>query len=258
MALALMHSTLGRVAMDFLIWHTSEFNFIRIPDRLSITSSISPQMRIPYVLEFIHGTSGLLTGRLMEALAITKTASDQLEMATMLPAEFWQCADESVRAINALIDTIDGLEVNKEQMEKTANAHWAQASTLVGYFVKEKNLSYRSGHQVVALLMKTVADGRFDVRDVTPEMVEQAAHAYLGRKLGVTQDVLNRVFDARYCVEQRHYRGGTAPERVREHVATARQKLSDHRIEVERLAGRVQASRDLLNSAFAKIQEQYT
>ena len=102
MALALMHSTLGRVAMDFLIWHSSEFDFIELPGRLSITSSISPQMRIPYVLEFIHGTSGLMTGRLMEALAITKTASDQLEMATMLPAEFWKCADESRRAMDAL------------------------------------------------------------------------------------------------------------------------------------------------------------
>ena len=58
MALALMHNTLGRIAMDFLIWHSAEFGFIRLPDRLSITSSISPQMRIPYVLEFIHGTSG--------------------------------------------------------------------------------------------------------------------------------------------------------------------------------------------------------
>ncbi|MGZ5260220.1 MAG: lyase family protein, partial [Burkholderiales bacterium] len=67
MALALMHSTLGRIGMDFLIWHSVEFDFIRLPGRLSITSSISPQMRIPYVLEFVHGTSGLITGRLMEA-----------------------------------------------------------------------------------------------------------------------------------------------------------------------------------------------
>lgn len=96
-ALALMHSTRGRIAMDFLIWHSSEFDFIELSDRLSITSSISPQMRIPYVLAFVHGTSGLITGRLMEARAITKTASDQLEMATMLPAEFWKCADESRR-----------------------------------------------------------------------------------------------------------------------------------------------------------------
>ena len=257
MALALLHNTLGRIAMDFLIWHSGEFNFIRIPDRLSITSSISPQMRIPYVLEFIHGMSGLMAGRLMQALAITKTASDQLEMATLLPSEFWQCADESVRAMEALVEALEGLEVNKEQMEKTANAHWSQASTLIGYFVKEKNLSYRSGHQVLAHLMRTVADGRFAVSDVTPEMVEAAAEKYLGRRLGVTQDVLNRVFDARYCVEQRHYRGGTAPVRAREHIEAARRNLAADRADVETISRRVRTSRELLDNAFLKAQEQY-
>src|SRR6185369_15906535 len=38
MALALMHNTLGKLAMDFLIWHSVEFGFIEIPDRLCITS----------------------------------------------------------------------------------------------------------------------------------------------------------------------------------------------------------------------------
>ena len=147
MALALMHSTLGRIAMDFLIWHSSEFDFIELPDRLSITSSISPQMRIPYVLEFVHGTSGLITGRLMEALAITKTASDQLEMATMLPAEFWKCADESRRAIDALADALGGMKVNASRMAQCANDYWSQASTVVGFLVKEHGMSYRTGHQ---------------------------------------------------------------------------------------------------------------
>ena len=62
MGLALMHNTLGRLALDFLIWHSREFNFIRLPSRHSITSSIAPQMHIPYVLEFINATSGKITG----------------------------------------------------------------------------------------------------------------------------------------------------------------------------------------------------
>ena len=140
---------------------------------------------------------------------------------------------------------------------KTANAHWSQASTLIGYFVKEKNLSYRSGHQVLAHLMRTVADGRFAVSDVTPEMVEAAAEKYLGRRLGVTQDVLNRVFDARYCVEQRHYRGGTAPVRAREHIEAARRNLAADRADVETISRRVRTSRELLDNAFLKAQEQY-
>ena len=255
MALALMHSTLGRVAMDFLIWHSAEFDFIRLPDRLSITSSISPQMRIPYVLEFIHGTSGLITGRLMGALAITKTASDQLEMATMLPAEFWKCADESRRAIDALIDSLGDMKVNKERMAQCANEHWSQASTVVGYLVKEHGMSYRTGHQILALMMQEVADKNIPPSKVKAEVLESAIKTYTGNTIAVGQDVLNRLFDAMNCVRERKYRGGAAPERVADHIQAARAILKLDRAELIRLAGRIDAARNRLDSAFAELQQ---
>lgn len=254
MALALMHNTIGRVAMDFLIWHSSEFGFIRLPDRLSITSSISPQMRIPYVLEFIHGTSGLITGRLMGALAIMKSASDQLEMATMLPAEFWKCADESQRAIAAMVDALAGLKVDKVRMAEAANRHWSQASSLIGYLVKENGMSYRTGHQILALLMQKVADGGIPPSEVTVEMVEAAAVQYTGQKLGMTEDALRRVFDAMNGVRERHYRGGVAPERVREHLAAARLRLADDKTKLIRRSDRIVQARNRLDSAFADLK----
>ena len=257
MALALMHSTLGRVAMDFLIWHSSEFDFIELPDRLSITSSISPQMRIPYVLEFVHGTSGLITGRLMGALAITKTASDQLEMATMLPAEFWKCADESRRAIDALVDALDGMKVNKERMAKCANDYWSQASTVVGYLVKEHGMSYRTGHQILSLMMQTVADRNIPPSQATPDMLEGAIEKYTGKKIVVSKDVLDRLFDAMHCVRERKYRSGAAPEKVEQHIAAARENLSRDRVAVAATAERVEAARSRLDSAFATLQRRY-
>lgn len=255
MALALMHNTLGRLAMDFLIWHSAEFDFIELPDRLSITSSISPQMRIPYVLEFIHGTSGLITGRLMEALAINKSASDQLEMATMLPAEFWKCADESRRAVDALCGALRGMKVNKERMARLANDYWSQASTLIGYLVKEKGMSYRTGHQILALLMRRVADRGIAPREVTADMVEEAALQYSGKRLGITQDALDRIFDAMYCVRQRKYRAGAAPERVAEHIAAATANLHSEKTRLTGLSDRVLAARNKLDSAFAALRK---
>jgi len=257
MALALMHNTLGRIAMDFLIWHSSEFDFIELPDRLSITSSISPQMRIPYVLEFVHGTSGLITGRLMAALAVTKTASDQLEMATMLPAEFWKCADESGRAIDALVDTLGGMKVNKERMAQCANDYWSQASTVVGYLVKEHGMSYRTGHQVLALMMQTVADRNIPPSQVAPDLLESAVQKYTGRKISVSQEVLTQLFDAMYCVRQRKYRAGTAPERVSEHIAAARSNVAKDRQFVIEAANRLDAARKRLDSAFHSLKAKH-
>ena len=255
MALALMHNSIGRLAMDFLIWHSAEFGFIRLPDRLSITSSISPQMRIPYVLEFVHGTSGLLTGRLMGALAINKSASDQLEMATMLPAEFWKCAEESRFSLAALRETLGDLKVDRERMARCANEHWSQASSLIGYLVKEHGMSYRTGHQILALLMQRVADHGIKPADVSVAMIEQAAQDYCGRTLGLTPEVLARVFDAMSCVRERKYRAGAAPERVNEHIAAARTAIEADRAALAKLAGAEHASANRLDAAFAAVRE---
>jgi argininosuccinate lyase len=257
MALALMHNTLGRVAMDFLIWHSSEFDFIRLPGRLSITSSISPQMRIPYVLEFVHGTSGLVTGRLMEALAITKTASDQLEMATMLPAEFWKCVDESRRAIEAFNDALGNMEVNVERMAQCANQHWSQASTVVGFLVKEHGMSYRTGHQILALMMQDVADRNIPPSQVTPDVLERAIERYTGRRIAVSAQTLSRLFDAMQCVRERKYRAGAAPERVREHIDAAKNNLADDRTLVAARAINVEAARNRLDAAFSELEKQH-
>jgi len=257
MALALMHSTLGRLAMDFLIWHSSEFDFIELPDRLSITSSISPQMRIPYVLEFIHGTSGLITGRLMEALAITKTASDQLEMATMLPAEFWKCADESNRAIDALGEALGGMKVKKERMAQCANDHWSQASTVVGFLVKEHGMSYRTGHQILSHMMKVVADRNIPPSQVGPEILENSIKEYTGKTIKVTKETLTRLFDAMHCVRERKYRAGAAPERVEEHIAAARANLEKDRHQVIERMQRIEASRNRLDGAFDDLRRKF-
>jgi argininosuccinate lyase len=257
MALALEHSTLGRIAMDFLIWHSAEFGFIELPGRLSITSSISPQMRIPYVLEFVHGTSGLITGRLMEALAITKTASDQLEMATMLPAEFWKCFDESRRAIDAFIDALSDMKVNKARMARCANDYWSQASTIVGFLVKEHGMSYRTGHQILALLMRSLADRNVPPSQVQPHALEQAIEQYTGKRVAVSQATLTRLFDAMQCVRERKYRAGAAPERVAEHIAQARGKLTDDRRQLLSRVASAEAARNRLDAAFTALANRH-
>jgi argininosuccinate lyase len=256
MALSLMHNTLGRLAMDFLVWHSVEFGFIEIPERLCITSSISPQMRNPYVFEFVHGASGLFAGRLMAALAVTKTASDQLEMATILPAEFWQCVEESRYAIAAMCDALDGMKVNTARMAQVANDYGSQMNSVIGYLVKERGVPFRTAHQILAKLMRKVAEQKTRPADIPVEWLEQAAVDYTGKGLGLTQDTLTRIFDAMYSVRERHYRGGGAPQRVTEHIAEARRRLETDKAALTALSDRVLASENKLASAFARLKKE--
>ena len=52
-------------------------------------------------------------------------------------------------------------------------------------------------------MMQTVKDKRIPPSQVTPDVLEDAVEKYTGRRIGVTQELLNQLFDAMYCVRER-------------------------------------------------------
>jgi argininosuccinate lyase len=149
------------------------------------------------------------------------------------------------------------MTVNKARMAQCANDHWSQASTVVGYLVKEHGMSYRTGHQILAHMMRTVADQNIPPSQVSPDVLENAVQEYTGKKIGVTREVLHRLFDAMECVRERKYRAGAAPERVLEHIAAARANIVEHRQFVISAVARIEAAGHKMSSAFAALQRRY-
>ena len=60
-----------------------------------------------------------------------------------------------------------------------------------------------------------------------------------------------------YCVRERKYRGGAAPEKVREHITVARERLARDRGEVAKSAASVEFARNRLDSAFSALQRRF-
>jgi argininosuccinate lyase len=58
---------LSRLAADLLLWSTSEFGFLSLPDSLVGSSSMMPQKRNPYLLEHIQGRAAKPLGLLVAA-----------------------------------------------------------------------------------------------------------------------------------------------------------------------------------------------
>ena len=74
-ALAILMTTLSRLAEDFIIWSTFEFSILYIPEEFSATSSIMPQKKNPIVLEHIKGRAGHAIAAVTSVLTILKGTS---------------------------------------------------------------------------------------------------------------------------------------------------------------------------------------
>jgi argininosuccinate lyase len=63
---------LSRIGEEFVIWNSSEFNWVTLDDKFSTGSSIMPQKKNPDVAELARGKAGRLIGNLTGLLATTK------------------------------------------------------------------------------------------------------------------------------------------------------------------------------------------
>lgn len=63
---------LSRLAEDFILWNTSEFAFIALPDTFTTGSSLMPQKKNPDSMELIRGKSARLQGNLVSLLTMVK------------------------------------------------------------------------------------------------------------------------------------------------------------------------------------------
>ena len=55
-----------------MIWSTTEFNFLDLPDAFCTGSSIMPHKKNPDVLELIRGKTGRVVGALQQLLVLVK------------------------------------------------------------------------------------------------------------------------------------------------------------------------------------------
>jgi len=71
-ACALLASHLSRVGEELVLWSTSEFAFVRLPESAATGSSAMPQKLNPDVAELVRGKAGTALGRLTGLLATVK------------------------------------------------------------------------------------------------------------------------------------------------------------------------------------------
>jgi len=71
-ACAMLASHLSRIGEELVLWSTSEFAFVRLPERAATGSSAMPQKLNPDVAELVRGKAGAALGRLAGLLATVK------------------------------------------------------------------------------------------------------------------------------------------------------------------------------------------
>ena len=96
-------------------------------------------------------------------------------------------------------------------MREQAWSHWATATDLAGALVRERNLPWRTSHQIVGILVRLCEDKGLGPDGVTPALLDEAAVAYHGTPVGLDASQIKTALDPGRFVAVRTMRGGPAP-----------------------------------------------
>ncbi len=222
----ILAATLARVADDLFLWVTSEFAFVRVPDRFCGTSSIMPQKRNPDALESVKSTSSQALGALVSIVTAERgpTGFPILERRYTQDV-LWRLGSELGVKLGDMNEILRGLEVDVDRMAESAGAYWAQVTDLAAALA-ETGIDWRRSHLIVAAFVRLATEQGLTPQTVTRELLDEAAREVAGRASGLSQEEFDEAMSARAFVRRRTMYGSPGPEAVRTVAAQSAERIA--------------------------------
>ena len=203
-SICLMH--LSRISEELILWTSSQFDFIDLPDRFCTGSSIMPQKKNPDVPELVRGKSGRVYGHLISLLTLMKSQPLAYNKDNQEDKEpIFDTVDTLRDCLRAFADMIPAITPKKENMKAAAAQGFSTATDLADYLVG-KGLPFRDAHEVVGLAVAYGIEQECDLSDLSLEKLQEFSSL-------ITEDVFD-CLTLEGSVNSRDHIGGTAPPQV--------------------------------------------
>jgi argininosuccinate lyase len=204
--LSLIALHLSGWAEEWVLWSTTEFNFLLLPDAFCTGSSIMPHKKNPDVLELIRGKAARVAGALQQLLMLVKG----------LPLAYNRDMQEDKGALFDAHDTVAAsLELaaavvreshlRREVIAARLEDGFLDATTLMELFITH-GVPMRAAHEAVGQLVRRCEEQRCRLADLPAEAFE-AVRPGLGAEAPKVLGVANAL------AAFRSY-GSTAPAEV--------------------------------------------
>jgi argininosuccinate lyase len=217
-AASLIMTHLSRFSEELVLWTSSQFDFVDLPDRFCTGSSIMPQKKNPDVPELVRGKTGRVNGHLVALLTLMKSQPLAYNKDNQEDKEpLFDLIDTVRDCLKAYADMVPAIRPKKESLYNAALKGYATATDLADYLVR-KGIAFRDAHEIVG---KSVAYGIAQKKDLSALSLQELQQF----SPMIAQDVF-AVLTLEGSVQSRNHVGGTAPQQVRAAVAKRRSELA--------------------------------
>ena len=215
-AILMMH--LSRFSEELVLWTSSQFSFIDLPDRFCTGSSIMPQKKNPDVPELVRGKTGRVYGHLTALLTLMKSQPLAYNKDNQEDKEpVFDAIDTVKDCLRAFADMVPAILPRKEKMYEAAKRGFSTATDLADYLVR-RGVPFRDAHEIVGKSVGYGVQTGKDLSEMSLEELQQFSKV-------IEQDVF-AVLTLEGSVAARNHIGGTAPVQVKAAVERAKWSLA--------------------------------
>ncbi len=217
-ALGLLAAHLSGWAEEWILWSTTEFRFIRLPDAFCTGSSIMPQKINPDVLELIRGKTARVYANLQTLLVLIKG----------LPLAYNRDLQEDKPPLFDSIDTVlnclglaraivEGMEIQQAAIQERLETGYLDATTLMEYLIK-RQVPQRTAHHLVGELVAKAMQAGIPLAQLPLEQL-QALDPTLDEEV-------YSVLGVEHALAAFRSYGSTSPSQVAQQVESWQKKIA--------------------------------
>ncbi len=214
-SLCMVH--LSRMSEELILWSSTEFGFIELPDSCATGSSIMPQKKNPDVPELVRGKTGRVFGDLtalltiMKALPLAYNRDMQEDKAAL-----FNTVDILKECIEINIHMLPKLTVNRLAMQQAATSGFLNATDLADYLVT-RGMPFRQAHSCVGNAVSYALKQQKELQELTLKELKSFSSL-------IKKDVFD-VLTIEQMINRRTSFGGTATENVKAAIGAAEKSL---------------------------------
>lgn len=213
-SLVMMH--LSRFCEELILWASESYRFIEIGDAFCTGSSIMPQKKNPDIAELVRGKSGRVIGNLQALLVLMKGQPLAYNRDNQEDKEpIFDTIDTLLGSLQVFAAMVPSIRFERENMEQAALKGYATATDLAEYLVR-LNVPFRDAHAIVGGAVHYAIEQDKPLSELSLDELRSFGDM-------INEDVYD-VLSLQGSVNSRNHFGGTAPERVSEAVAAAKQR----------------------------------
>lgn len=217
-ACAILGVHFSRIAEDLILWSSTEFGFVDLPDAFCTGSSLMPQKKNPDSCELLRGKSARLQGNLHTLLTLAKglPLTYNRDLQEDKPPVF-DSLDQALICSQVLAGTVAGMKVRHGACAAAVADPALLATDLADHLVR-RGVAFREAHHAVGAVVrlaekKGVPLNRLPVEDVL------SVHPAFGRDWA-------EVFDLRRALARREGTGMPGPRQVARQFTRWRKELA--------------------------------